>query len=61
MVEFFHRAIEITAEVKKNTNKLKDFKEYLEKNDDVKSKMASLKNDVNKFALSFPMPGFDDH
>lgn len=61
MVEFFHRAIQIAAQVKQKTSKLKDFKEYLDNNEEVKAQMASLKNDVNKFALQFPMPGFDDH
>jgi hypothetical protein len=23
--------------------------------------MAALKSEVNKFALQFPMPGFEDH
>ena len=61
MVDFFHRAIDITAEVKQKTSKLKDFKEYLEVDQGVKTKMAALKKEVNTFALQFPMPGFDDH
>lgn len=61
MVEYFHRAIEISAEVKQKTSKLKDYKEFLETDPGVKEKMASLKKEVNAFALKFPMPGFDDH
>lgn len=61
MVEFFDRAISIVTEVKQKTNKLKDYKEYLENNQEVIAKMAALKKDVNQFALQFPMPGFDDH
>ena len=61
VVEFFHRAIEISTEVKQKTTKLKDYKDYLEKNEDIKAKMAALKTEVNQFAIQFPMPGFDDH
>nr|CAH0098277.1 unnamed protein product [Daphnia galeata] len=61
MVEFFHRAIGIASEVKPKTSKLKDYKEYLENNDEVKTKMDALKSEVNKFALQFPMPGFEEH
>lgn len=61
VVEFFHRAIQIAGQVKQKTNKLKDYKEYLDNNEEVKAQMASLKDDVNKFALQFPMPGFDGH
>ncbi|KAK4002737.1 hypothetical protein OUZ56_004542 [Daphnia magna] len=61
MVEFFHRAMEIAAGVKQKTSKLKDYKEYLESNEEVVAKMAALKSEVNHFALQFPMPGFEDH
>lgn len=61
MVEYFHRAIQIAAEAKQKTSKLKDFKEFLEQDSGVKAKMAALKSEVNAFALTFPMPGFDDH
>ena len=61
MVDFFHQAIQIAAKVKQKTSKLKDYKDYLEQNDEVKDKMGALKKEVNQFALQFPMPGFDDH
>ncbi|XP_057364901.1 serine hydroxymethyltransferase, mitochondrial-like [Daphnia carinata] len=61
MVEFFHRAIQIASEVKQKTSKLKDYKDYLESNEEIKAKMVALKSEVNKFALQFPMPGFEDH
>lgn len=61
VVEFFHQAIEIATEVKQKTNKLKDYKDYLESNDEIKAKMAVLKNEVNQFSIKFPMPGFEDH
>lgn len=61
MVEYFSRAVEISLEAKKKTNKLKDFKEFLENDEDIKQKMADLKKEVNDFALQFPMPGFGEY
>lgn len=61
IVEFFHRAIEISSEVKQKTSKLKDYKEFLENDEAIKEKMATLKKEVNEFATQFPMPGFEDH
>jgi glycine hydroxymethyltransferase len=61
IVEFFHRAIEISSEVKAKTSKLKDYKEFLDKDEGIKVKMATLKKEVNQFATQFPMPGFEDH
>ena len=61
IVEFFHRAIEISSEVKQKTSKLKDYKEFLENDEGIKIKMTTLKKEVNKFATQFPMPGFEDH
>jgi glycine hydroxymethyltransferase len=40
---------------------MKDFKDVLSSDPDIKHKLQELKNDVHNFALKFPMPGFDDH
>ncbi len=61
VVEYFDRAIAITAAVKERTKKLADFKSFLEGDVQVRADMAALKSEVNQFALQFPMPGFDDH
>ena len=61
MVEYFCRAIDIASEAKKKTKKLKDFKDFLNNDADIKKQMADLKKEVNDFALQFPMPGFEDH
>jgi len=61
MVEYFSRAVDIALEAKKKTNKLKDYREFLENDESIKQKMAELKKEVNSFAIQFPMPGFDGH
>ena len=61
MVEYFNRAIELASEVKSKTKKLKDYKDFLANDEAIKAKMATLKSEVNQFAIQFSMPGFDDH
>lgn len=56
IAEFLHRACEIALDVQKSTGKmLKEFVAALHGRDDVKL----LKAEVEAFARSFPMPGFD--
>ena len=56
VAEFLHRAAQIALKVQATTGKLiKDFAIALDSNDEVKQ----LKKDVEAFARSFPMPGFD--
>ncbi|KAJ3296005.1 Serine hydroxymethyltransferase, cytosolic [Borealophlyctis nickersoniae] len=56
LADFLHRAAQIALEVQKSTGKMiKDFVVALENNADVKA----LKQEVEQFARSFPMPGFD--
>ncbi|KAK2727714.1 serine hydroxymethyltransferase, mitochondrial-like isoform X2 [Artemia franciscana] len=61
VVDFIAEATAIATEVKTKTNKLKDFKAFLETDEDVIAKMAQLKKAINEFAIRFPMPGFSDH
>ncbi|KFM72735.1 Serine hydroxymethyltransferase, mitochondrial, partial [Stegodyphus mimosarum] len=62
VVEFIDQAVKIALEVKKKSGKtVKEFKAYLETDDDIKAKIKSLRSDVEKFASTFPMPGFPDH
>eukprot|EP00246_Nothoceros_aenigmaticus_P011479 TRINITY_DN312_c0_g1_i1.p1 TRINITY_DN312_c0_g1~~TRINITY_DN312_c0_g1_i1.p1 ORF type:complete len:472 (+),score=92.01 TRINITY_DN312_c0_g1_i1:150-1418(+) len=54
--EFLSRAVDITLSIQKEHGKLlKDFNKGLVNNKDI----AGLKEDVEKFAASFDMPGFD--
>jgi len=43
-----------------SSNTLKDFKLKLEADAEAQAKLAALKAEVQEFALSFPMPGYDD-
>jgi len=53
---FLDEALKIALEVQKESGSaLKDFVSALRTNSDVKA----LKNKVNQFATTFPMPGFD--
>lgn len=40
---------------------MKDFKDVLSSDPDIKQQLQELKNDVHNFSLKFPMPGFEDH
>jgi len=42
------------------SEKLADFLSFIKSDSEVGSKIAQLRTDVEKFARSFPMPGFDD-
>ena len=39
---------------------LKDFKAKLQTDEGIKQKIATLKSQVENFALQFPMPGLDE-
>ena len=41
--------------------KLKDYKEFLESDEDINKKCQDLKKRVSNFASNFPMPGHSDH
>mmetsp|Transcript_9727 Transcript_9727/g.11262 ORF Transcript_9727/g.11262 Transcript_9727/m.11262 type:complete len:469 (-) Transcript_9727:276-1682(-) len=56
IAEFLDAALQIALKIQKKSGpKLKDFVALLEGNEDIEA----LKADINKFATSFPMPGFD--
>ncbi|ESP03904.1 hypothetical protein LOTGIDRAFT_149590 [Lottia gigantea] len=60
VVEFFHQAIVLTAEVAASSGPtLKEFKAKLE-DQQVRTKIEQIKKHVEDFAMKFPMPGFDD-
>ena len=53
---FMDRALKIALELQaKSGPKLRDFVNLLEGNEEI----LQLRKDVNEFATSFPMPGFD--
>lgn len=56
IAEFLERAVNITLKVQKERGKmLKEFNKGLDNNEEI----AALKKDVEKFSMSFDMPGFD--
>jgi len=56
IADFLDRTLQIALKLQEKSGpKLKDFVAFLEDNDEIEA----LKEDVNKFASSFPMPGFD--
>jgi glycine hydroxymethyltransferase len=56
VAEFLHRAVQLALAVQAKTGKpLKDFVVALENHPDI----AALRHDVEAFAATFPMPGFD--
>jgi len=61
VVHFIDEAVEIAREAQGKTKKLKDFKEFLESDEDINKKCQDLKKRVSTFARNFPMPGHSDH
>lgn len=58
VAEFVDRAVSIAADIKKKSGpKLKDFREYLEKNE--VPEIAQLRDEVESFAKQFPTVGFE--
>ncbi|XP_034255975.1 serine hydroxymethyltransferase, mitochondrial-like [Thrips palmi] len=62
VVDLLDVAVNIAAEAKSKSGKtLKEYNLFLSSDEGIQAKMASLKAEVESFASSFPMPGFDDH
>uniref|UniRef100_A0A0K8RCW3 glycine hydroxymethyltransferase n=1 Tax=Ixodes ricinus TaxID=34613 RepID=A0A0K8RCW3_IXORI len=62
VIDFIDRAVTIALEAKPKAGKtVKDFKQFIAKDEETLKKMAALRKDVEAFAVTFPMPGFDDH
>merc|ERR1719282_2023066 len=61
VVQFIDEAVDIAREAQGKTKKLKDYKEFLERDEDINNKCQDLKKRVSDFARDFPMPGHEDH
>ncbi|XP_015930142.1 serine hydroxymethyltransferase, mitochondrial [Parasteatoda tepidariorum] len=62
VVEFIHRAVLIALEAKPKAGKtVKEFKAFLETDQEIMEKMKLLRTDVEAFASQFPMPGFPEY
>ncbi|KAJ1650029.1 glycine hydroxymethyltransferase shm1 [Dispira simplex] len=57
VAEFLHRAVQIAAQVQEQcgSRMMKDFVKALDGNEDI----SALRKEVEAFATTFPMPGFD--
>ncbi len=60
VAKFFDRAVGVAAEVKGQTNKLKDFRATLADGGTQFSSLVELRKDVVEFARSFPTVGFEE-
>ncbi|KAL9966222.1 hypothetical protein ACROYT_G024265 [Oculina patagonica] len=62
VVEYLDRGVKIALEAQSATgDAMKDFLEHIESNPETKAKIDTLRGEVEGFARSFSMPGFDNH
>jgi len=60
-VAFIDRAVLIAKEIQSKGGKLKEFNSIMANDPEINAKCDTLRKEVNKFASTFGMPGFDDH
>ncbi|XP_074649540.1 serine hydroxymethyltransferase, cytosolic-like [Tubulanus polymorphus] len=61
VADFIDRGVLLAIEIQEGCGPLlKDFKAKLSTDEGTKAKIAALREQVEKFAIDFPMPGFDD-
>lgn len=62
VVDFIDRALKIGLEIIKVSGlKLVDFNKAIEENAEFKKKIENLKEEVENYSKSFPLPGFDKY
>jgi len=61
VVDFVDKAVNIAIEVQGKTKNLKEYNAFIANDAEINAKCAKLKEEVNEFALKYPMPGFDGH
>lgn len=61
VAKFIDKGVQLTKEIQADCGPtLKEFKAKLTDDEKVKSKIGSLKKEVEEFAVGFPLPGFDN-
>ena len=60
-VELIDKAVIIAKEIQSRGGKLKEFNSFLANDPEINDKCSALKKEVNDFAITFDMPGFDNH
>ncbi|KAJ4444387.1 hypothetical protein ANN_06179 [Periplaneta americana] len=62
VVDFIHRGLELSKEVTKISGpKLVDFKRVLKEDATISEKVKNLREEVEAFSRSFPLPGYSDY
>ena len=61
VVEMVDKAIMIGKEAQAKTKTLKEYNAFIATDPEINAKCQALKQEVNEFALKYPMPGFDGH
>ena len=61
VVEMVDKAIMIGKEAQAKTKTLKEYNAFIATDLEINDKCQALKQEVNEFALKYPMPGFDGH
>ncbi|KAG8222508.1 hypothetical protein J437_LFUL004544 [Ladona fulva] len=62
VVDFIHRGLQLSKEITKISGpKLVDFKRVLAEDSNIQQKVKSLRNEVEKFAQNFPIPGYPEY
>jgi len=61
IADIIDEAIDIAKEVQGKTKKLKEFKEFLDTDEETVKKLNDMKRRVNEFAAMYPMPGHDNY
>ena len=61
VVDFINQAWNLALEVQKISGpKLVEWRKELEGNQEIQGKISTLKQEIETFALKFPLPGHDD-
>ena len=58
VVEFIDKAVAIAKEIQAKGGKLADFNSHMVNDPDIVAKCDALRNEVQEWSQSFPMPGF---
>ncbi|KAK3106308.1 hypothetical protein FSP39_017462 [Pinctada imbricata] len=61
IMELLDKGVQIGLKAQKHSKTLKEFREVVITNEEIKGQIAALKEEVREFAGAYPMPGFSDH
>ncbi|XP_076825276.1 serine hydroxymethyltransferase, mitochondrial-like [Clavelina lepadiformis] len=61
VVEYIDRGVEIAIDAKSKTKKLADFKTFIKEDPATTKRISDLREEVEVFSRSFPMPGYENH